>query len=69
MGEINSEILILPLQTAPKIFGGEIKSHILMFVPKTAKDFQDKMDQFKKAAEGFKGKVGAPLFLFFIINF
>uniref|UniRef100_A0A672QXK0 Protein disulfide-isomerase n=1 Tax=Sinocyclocheilus grahami TaxID=75366 RepID=A0A672QXK0_SINGR len=50
-----------PKLTAPKIFGGEIKSHILMFVPKTATDFQDKMDQFKKAAEGFKGKI---LFIF-----
>lgn len=29
-----------------------------MFLPKTASDFQDKMDQFKKAAEGFKGQVG-----------
>lgn len=29
-----------------------------MFVPKAAKDFQDKMDQFKKASAGFKGKVG-----------
>lgn len=48
-------------QTAPKIFGGEIKSHILMFVPKTASDFQDKMDQFKKAAEGFKAQI---LFIF-----
>lgn len=48
-------------QTAPKIFGGEIKSHILMFLPKAASDFQDKMDQFKKAAEGFKGKI---LFIF-----
>ena len=46
------------LQTAPKIFGGEIKSHILMFVPKAAADFQEKMDQFKKAADGFRGKVG-----------
>uniref|UniRef100_A0A671KZ30 Protein disulfide-isomerase n=1 Tax=Sinocyclocheilus anshuiensis TaxID=1608454 RepID=A0A671KZ30_9TELE len=73
-GEISKEKLLtfiksnqLPLviefteQTAPKIFGGDIKSHILMFVPKTAKDFQDKMDQFKKAAEGFKGKI---LFIF-----
>lgn len=33
-----------------------------MFVPKTAKDFQDKMDQFKKAAAGFKGKVGDNVF-------
>ncbi|XP_034451921.1 protein disulfide-isomerase [Hippoglossus hippoglossus] len=48
-------------QTAPKIFGGEIKSHILMFLPKTASDFQDKMDQFKKAAEGFRGRI---LFIF-----
>uniref|UniRef100_A0A8B9GPF1 protein disulfide-isomerase n=1 Tax=Astyanax mexicanus TaxID=7994 RepID=A0A8B9GPF1_ASTMX len=47
--------------TAPKIFGGEIKSHILLFVPKASKDFQDKMDNFRKAAEGFKGKI---LFIF-----
>ncbi|KAM6972052.1 protein disulfide-isomerase [Aplochiton taeniatus] len=73
-GELTKENLLsfiksnqLPLviefteQTAPKIFGGEIKSHILMFVPKAASDFQDKMDQFKKASEGFKGKI---LFIF-----
>ncbi|XP_064820868.1 protein disulfide-isomerase-like [Oncorhynchus masou masou] len=48
-------------QTAPKIFGGEIKSHILMFVPKAASDFADKMVEFKKASEGFKGKI---LFIF-----
>ncbi|XP_077380290.1 protein disulfide-isomerase [Festucalex cinctus] len=48
-------------QTAPKIFGGDIKSHILMFLPKSASDFQDKMDQFKKAAESFKGQI---LFIF-----
>uniref|UniRef100_A0AAZ3PAU2 protein disulfide-isomerase n=1 Tax=Oncorhynchus tshawytscha TaxID=74940 RepID=A0AAZ3PAU2_ONCTS len=48
-------------QTAPKIFGGEIKSHILMFVPKAADDFNDKMAEFKKASEGFKGKI---LFIF-----
>eukprot|EP00066_Takifugu_rubripes_P006991 XP_003972174.2 PREDICTED: protein disulfide-isomerase [Takifugu rubripes] len=73
-GEVTKENLLnfvksnqLPLviefteQTAPKIFGGEIKSHILMFLPKAASDFQDKMDQFKKAAEGFKGQI---LFIF-----
>ncbi|KAF7667015.1 hypothetical protein LDENG_00083300 [Lucifuga dentata] len=48
-------------QTAPKIFGGDIKSHILMFLPKAASDFQDKMNNFKKAAEGFKGQI---LFIF-----
>ncbi|KAK2919466.1 hypothetical protein Q8A73_003837 [Channa argus] len=73
-GELSKENLLafvkanqLPLviefteQTAPKIFGGEIKSHILMFLPKASEDFQAKMDQFKKAAEGFKGRI---LFIF-----
>lgn len=52
--------IVFSLQTAPKIFGGEIKSHILMFVPKAAPDFNEKMVEFKKASEGFKGKVGGP---------
>ncbi|KAK3557623.1 hypothetical protein QTP70_031152 [Hemibagrus guttatus] len=73
-GELTKENLLsfikanqLPLviefteQTAPKIFGGDIKSHILLFVPKASKDFQEKLDHFKKAAEGFKGKI---LFIF-----
>ncbi|KAJ0033411.1 hypothetical protein NQD34_000518 [Periophthalmus magnuspinnatus] len=73
-GELTKENLLafvkanqLPLviefteQTAPKIFGGDIKSHILMFLPKGASDFQEKMDEFKKAAAGFKGKI---LFIF-----
>ncbi|KAK2857381.1 hypothetical protein Q7C36_005300 [Tachysurus vachellii] len=73
-GELTKENLLifikanqLPLviefteQTAPKIFGGDIKSHILLFVPKASKDFQEKLDHFKKASEGFKGKI---LFIF-----
>ncbi|KAG8015056.1 Protein disulfide-isomerase [Nibea albiflora] len=69
-GELTKEALLafvkanqLPLviEPPPKIFGGDIKSHILMFLPKAASDFQDKMDQFKKAAEGFKGRI---LFIF-----
>ncbi|XP_060774580.1 protein disulfide-isomerase [Neoarius graeffei] len=73
-GELTKENLLsfikanqLPLviefteQTAPKIFGGDIKSHILLFVPKANPDFQEKLDHFKKAAEGFKGKI---LFIF-----
>ncbi|XP_015231328.1 protein disulfide-isomerase [Cyprinodon tularosa] len=73
-GELTKEKLLafvranqLPLviefteQTAPKIFGGDIKSHILMFLPKASSGFQEKMDHFKKAAEGFKGQI---LFIF-----
>ncbi|KAM4662191.1 LOW QUALITY PROTEIN: protein disulfide-isomerase [Discoglossus pictus] len=48
-------------QTAPKIFGGEIKTHILFFLPKSASDYEDKLDNFKKAATNFKGKI---LFIF-----
>lgn len=44
-------------QTAPKIFGGEIKTHILLFLPKSTSDYQDKLDNFKKAAGSFKGKI------------
>lgn len=44
-------------QTAPKIFGGEIKTHILLFLPKSVEEYEGKLDNFKTAAEGFKGKV------------
>ncbi|PKU30815.1 protein disulfide-isomerase [Limosa lapponica baueri] len=43
-------------QTAPKIFGGEIKTHILLFLPKSVSDYQGKLDNFKSAAGNFKGK-------------
>ncbi|XP_065708101.1 protein disulfide-isomerase [Patagioenas fasciata] len=48
-------------QTAPKIFGGEIKTHILLFLPKSVSDYQGKLDNFKTAAGNFKGKI---LFIF-----
>ncbi|KYO29873.1 protein disulfide-isomerase [Alligator mississippiensis] len=73
-GEITKENLLnfiksnqLPLviefteQTAPKIFGGEIKTHILLFLPKSVADYQEKLDNFKAAAGNFKGKI---LFIF-----
>ena len=44
-------------QSAQKIFGGEIKNHLLYFVSKKADDFTAKMEDYKKAAETFKGKV------------
>lgn len=46
-------------QTAPKIFGGEIKTHILLFLPKSVSDYDSKLSNFKKAAERFKGKVSS----------
>nr|KAF6296544.1 prolyl 4-hydroxylase subunit beta [Myotis myotis] len=73
-GEVTKEKLLdfikhnqLPLviefteQTAPKIFGGEIKTHILLFLPKSVADYEGKLSNFKKAAQGFKGKI---LFIF-----
>lgn len=43
-------------ETAPKIFGGDIKSHVLLFLSKKADAFQEKVDVFKAVAAGFKGK-------------
>ncbi|KAI5934031.1 protein disulfide-isomerase [Manis javanica] len=73
-GEITKEKLLdfirhnqLPLviefteQTAPKIFGGEIKTHILLFLPKSVSDYDGKLSSFTKAAGSFRGKI---LFIF-----
>jgi len=52
-------------ETAPKIFGGEIKNHILAFVSKKAEDFQELLDKFTASAKVFKGKV---LFIYIDID-
>lgn len=50
-------------EAAPKIFSGDVKRHILIFVSKKAEDFKEKHDAFGDAAKDFKGKV-----LFIFIN-
>jgi len=44
-------------EAAPKIFGGDIKSHLLMFISKKSDSFQATHDIFSGVAAGFKGKV------------
>jgi protein disulfide-isomerase A1 len=44
-------------EAAPKIFGGEIKSHLLMFISKKAEGFKDVLARFSNVAKGFKGQV------------
>ncbi|XP_036592968.1 protein disulfide-isomerase-like [Trichosurus vulpecula] len=44
-------------QTAPKIFGGHLKTHLLLFLPKSSPDFEDQINNFKKAAESFREKI------------
>ncbi|XP_069161870.1 protein disulfide-isomerase isoform X2 [Procambarus clarkii] len=50
-------------ETASKIFGGEIKSHLLVFLSKEAGHYDSHLEACKNAAKGFKGQV-----LFVTIN-
>lgn len=50
-------------ETAGKIFGGDIKTHLLLFVKKTAENFKETLDSFTDAAKPYKGKI-----LFIYIN-
>lgn len=44
-------------EAAGKIFGGDVKNHLLLFVSKKSEDFKAKYDTFKEVASDFKGKV------------
>jgi len=50
-------------ESAQKIFGGEIKNHLLLFVKKEADDFDKTLEAYRTAASNFKGKT-----LFIYIN-
>jgi len=44
-------------ESASKIFGGDVKNHMLLFVSKKTDEFQPHFDVFKEVAQDFKGKV------------
>jgi len=45
------------LQTAPKIFGGKITTHLLIFVSKKSDKFDEVLTNIKESAKKNKGKV------------
>lgn len=51
------------MQTAQKIFGGEIKFHNLLFISKKSSDYESVVEGFRKVAKEFRNKV-----LFVTIN-
>ena len=44
-------------QSAQKIFGGDLKNHILLFMEKSDDKYDSTIKEYKEAATEFKGKV------------
>ncbi|UXI14739.1 RNA-binding protein with serine-rich domain 1-like [Sarcoptes scabiei] len=44
-------------ETAQKIFGGDIKTHNLLFMKKSASDYETNLETYRNVAKDFKGKV------------
>lgn len=44
-------------ESAPKIFGGDIKVHMLLFIKKSADNFKETLDYFNEVAKEFKGQI------------
>lgn len=49
--------------TAQKIFGGEIRSHLLLFLSKEAGHFDKYMDGARNIAKNYKGQVSVLYYL------
>lgn len=49
-------------ETSSKIFGGDIKSHVLLFLSNASDAFQDQLDLYKTVAAEFKGKVNLSIY-------
>lgn len=49
-------------ETAQKIFGGQIKSHLLLFLSKKEGHFDKFIEDIKSVATDFRGKVSSAIF-------
>lgn len=56
-------------EIAPKVFGGEIKSHNLLFISKKDENLEATLEEYRKVAPAYKGKVcGFCVLLLLIFN-